>query len=77
MKNYEINYKNDKPIQRKKTKEMDLVLTPTQKKMQKTTIKVIGRMMANHQEKEHLSGKMEPSKKESLKMVPLNINRSI
>ncbi len=55
---------------------MDLVFTPFQKKMQKTTMKVIGNMERN-QEKECLSLKMELHKKESLKMIPLNTNQSI
>ncbi len=47
---------------------MDLVFLAIQKKIQETTIKDIGKMERN-QEKENLSSKMEPNKRESLKMT--------
>ena len=47
---------------------MDLVFTLFQKKMQKTTMKVIGRMVKD-QEKENLFGKMDENTRETLKMA--------
>ncbi len=47
---------------------MDLVFSPIQKKVQQTTMKVIGRI-ARNQEKEKTSGKMEKNMKEILKMT--------
>ena len=47
---------------------MDLAFTPIQNKVQKNTMKVIGRM-ARNQEKENLSGKMEKNTRETLKMT--------
>ena len=47
---------------------MDLVFTPTQKKMQQTTVKVIGKM-AKNQEMENFSGKMVQIMRETLKIT--------
>jgi hypothetical protein len=47
---------------------MGLEFSPIQKKITKTTMKVIGRM-ARNQEKENLSGKMEQNMKATLKMT--------
>jgi hypothetical protein len=47
---------------------MDLAFTTIQKKMQETTVKVIG-IMARCQEKENLFGKMEKNMRETLKII--------